>query len=189
MGGIFQHGFKVLIRGGILGVRWGEILLISSYTLPALGRVGGKNVNKLADLNAAVSSPGPDSKGQKVAQKMNSKLRKTFEICPRLQNAFIKLPTIALASTSLTVPSVSRRMRAMTASSSTGWSAHVEYTMRPPTSSSSRPRRAMRYCRVFNSHISEVSGILELGNVWIFVQLTFSPHWPMNQLNKNPNIA
>ena len=36
---------------------------------------------------------------------------------------------------------------------------------------------------------SEVSGILELGNVWVFVQLIFGPHWPMNQLNKNPNIA
>ena len=37
--------------------------------------------------------------------------------------------------------------------------------------------------------LSEVSGILELGNVWVFVQLIFGPHWPMNQLNKNPNIA
>ena len=31
--------------------------------------------------------------------------------------------------------------------------------------------------------------ILELGNVWIFVQLIFGPHWPMNQLNKNPDIV
>ena len=37
--------------------------------------------------------------------------------------------------------------------------------------------------------LTEVSGILELGNVWVFVQLLFGPHWPMNQLNKNPNIA
>ena len=36
---------------------------------------------------------------------------------------------------------------------------------------------------------SEVSGILELGNVWGFVQLIFGPHWPMNQLNNNPNIT
>ena len=36
---------------------------------------------------------------------------------------------------------------------------------------------------------AEVSGILELGNVWVFVQLIVGPHWPMNQLNKNPNIA
>ena len=35
----------------------------------------------------------------------------------------------------------------------------------------------------------EVSGFLELSNVWVFVQLFFCPHWPMNQLNKNPNIA
>ena len=47
----------VINRGGILGVRCGEILLISSYTLTALGRVSAKNVNKLTDLNAAVSSP------------------------------------------------------------------------------------------------------------------------------------
>ena len=45
-------------RGGILGVRCGDNLLISSYTLPALGRVSAKNVNKLTDLNAAVSIPG-----------------------------------------------------------------------------------------------------------------------------------
>ena len=36
---------------------------------------------------------------------------------------------------------------------------------------------------------AEVSAILELGNVWVFEQLIFGPHWPMNQLNKNPNIA
>ena len=30
----------------------------------------------------------------------------------------------------------------------------------------------------------EVSGILELNNVWVFVQLIFGPHWPMNQLRK-----
>ena len=28
-----------------------------------------------------------------------------------------------------------------------------------------------------------------LGNVWVFVQLIFGPPLPMNQLNKNPNIA
>ena len=44
-------------RGKILGIRCGEILLISSYTLPAIGRVSAKNVNKLTDPNAAVSSP------------------------------------------------------------------------------------------------------------------------------------
>ena len=27
------------------------------------------------------------------------------------------------------------------------------------------------------------------GNVLVFVQLIFGPHWPMNQLNKNQNIA
>ena len=32
-------------------------------------------------------------------------------------------------------------------------------------------------------------GILEWGNVWVFVQLIFGPHWNLNQLNKNPNIA
>ena len=47
-----------LTRGGILGVRCGEIMLISSSILPGLGRVNSKNVNKLTDLNAAVSSPG-----------------------------------------------------------------------------------------------------------------------------------
>ena len=29
---------------------------------------------------------------------------------------------------------------------------------------------------------------MELGNVWVCVQLNFCPHWPMNQLNKNPRI-
>ena len=37
--------------------------------------------------------------------------------------------------------------------------------------------------------LTEVSGMLELSNVWVFVQLLFGPHWPMNQLNKNQNIA
>ena len=44
----------VLGRGAILGVGCGEILWIS---LPGLGRVNAKNVNKLTDLNTAVSSP------------------------------------------------------------------------------------------------------------------------------------
>ena len=47
----------VTTRGGILGVRCSEILLISSSTLPGLGRVSAKNINKLTDFNAAVSSP------------------------------------------------------------------------------------------------------------------------------------
>ena len=46
-----------MIRGGILGVRCGEILLISSSTLPGLGRVSAKTVNIITNLNAAVSSP------------------------------------------------------------------------------------------------------------------------------------
>ena len=40
-----------------MGVRCREHLLISSSTLPGLGRVSAKNVNKLTDFNAAVSSP------------------------------------------------------------------------------------------------------------------------------------
>ena len=36
---------------------------------------------------------------------------------------------------------------------------------------------------------TEASGILELGNVWGFVQLIFGPCWPMNKLNKNQNIT
>ena len=43
--------------------------------------------------------------------------------------------------------------------------------------------------RICSRLSAEVSGILEFGNVWVFVQLIFGPHWPMNQLNKNPNIA
>ena len=35
----------------------------------------------------------------------------------------------------------------------------------------------------------ELTGSLKLGNVWVFVWLIFCPRWPMNQLNKNPNIA
>ena len=35
----------------------------------------------------------------------------------------------------------------------------------------------------------EVSGILELGNVWAFVQLIHRPIRTNNQLYKNPNIA
>ena len=41
----------------------------------------------------------------------------------------------------------------------------------------------------FYECIPEVSEKLELCNVGVFVQLIFYPHWPMNQLNKNPNIA
>ena len=36
---------------------------------------------------------------------------------------------------------------------------------------------------------SEVSGILELGNVGVFVQLIHRPMRTKNQLYKNPNIA
>ena len=35
---------------------------------------------------------------------------------------------------------------------------------------------------------TKLIGSLELGNVWVLVQLIFGPSWPMNQLNKNPNI-
>ena len=37
--------------------------------------------------------------------------------------------------------------------------------------------------------VDEVSGILELGNVWVFVQLIHRPMRTKNQLYKNPNIA
>ena len=36
---------------------------------------------------------------------------------------------------------------------------------------------------------SEIMESLKLGSVWVFVQLILGPRWPMNQLNKNPNIA
>ena len=39
------------------------------------------------------------------------------------------------------------------------------------------------------SDIPELLGSLKLGNVRVFVQLIFGPCWPMNQINKNPNIA
>ena len=52
---ISKDGF--IIRGGILGVRCGEIWLISSSTLPGLGNVSAKNVNKPTDFNTAVASP------------------------------------------------------------------------------------------------------------------------------------
>ena len=52
-GGLFCD----MTRGGILGIKSVEILLISSSTLPGLGRVSAKNVNKLTDFNAAVSNP------------------------------------------------------------------------------------------------------------------------------------
>ena len=35
----------------------------------------------------------------------------------------------------------------------------------------------------------ELIASLKLGNVWVFVQLIFGTHWPLNQLNKIPNIA
>ena len=35
----------------------------------------------------------------------------------------------------------------------------------------------------------QLIGSLKLGNVWDFVQLIFFSSWPMNQLNKNINIA
>ena len=34
----------------------------------------------------------------------------------------------------------------------------------------------------------ELIGSLKLGIVWVFVQLIFSPHWTMNQMNINPII-
>ena len=37
--------------------------------------------------------------------------------------------------------------------------------------------------------LTELIGSLKLGNVWVFVQLVFCPRWPMNQVNKNPNIS
>ena len=37
--------------------------------------------------------------------------------------------------------------------------------------------------------IPELIGSLKLDNVAVFVQQIFGPHWPMNQLNKNPNIV
>ena len=40
-----------------------------------------------------------------------------------------------------------------------------------------------------DSWSSELIGCLELGNVWGLVQLISIPSWPINQLNKNPNIA
>ena len=33
---------------------------------------------------------------------------------------------------------------------------------------------------------SELIGSLNLGNVWVFVQLIFGPNWPTNQQNKTP---
>ena len=32
-------------------------------------------------------------------------------------------------------------------------------------------------------------GKSQVRQCWVFVQLIFCPCWPMNQLNKNPNIA
>ena len=44
--------------------------------------------------------------------------------------------------------------------------------------------------RLHSNHYSpEVSGILELGNVWVFVQLIHRPMMTKNQLLKNPYIA
>ena len=60
-------------RGEVLGVRCGEMLLISSSTLPGLGRGSAKNVNKLMDFNAAVSSPayeGPELKFKTSAENL-----------------------------------------------------------------------------------------------------------------------
>ena len=37
--------------------------------------------------------------------------------------------------------------------------------------------------------LPELIGSLKLGNVWDLVQLIFGPRCPMNQLNKNSNIA
>ena len=36
---------------------------------------------------------------------------------------------------------------------------------------------------------ADLIGSLKLDNIWGFVQLIFGPHWPMNQLNENPNIS
>ena len=36
---------------------------------------------------------------------------------------------------------------------------------------------------------AELIGSLKLGTVWVFVRLIFGPRWPMNQMNKNPNIS
>ena len=63
------------------------------------------------------------------------------------------------------------------------------------------PRKGLRDRRVLQQRLTpelrasdcvrcaEVSGILELGNVWIFVQLILVLICILNQLNKNPNIV
>ena len=54
----FSSRIFVMARGGIFGVMCGEILLISSSTLPGLGTVSSKNVDKHTDFNTAVATPG-----------------------------------------------------------------------------------------------------------------------------------
>ena len=43
--------------------------------------------------------------------------------------------------------------------------------------------------RITNQSVTELIGSLKLVNVLVFVQLIFDTGWPMNQMNKNPNIS
>ena len=68
----------------------GEILLISSSTLPGLGRVSAKNVNKPTDFNTAVSSPD-DGTGWALCHLAHGELVRLFhephtglDDCPRM---------------------------------------------------------------------------------------------------------
>ena len=69
---------STITRGGILGVRWGDIWLISSSTLPGLGRVSAKHSNKLTDFNAAVSSPDYHPNFSTVTKPQSTFLRLSY---------------------------------------------------------------------------------------------------------------
>ena len=51
------------------------------------------------------------------------------------------------------------------------------------------PHNLAFYGNLTDESQPELIGSLKLVNVWVFVQLSFGPLWPMNQLSINPNIA
>ena len=55
--------------------------------------------------------------------------------------------------------------------------------------SPAKPKELRTYDTFRWAYSTELIESIKLGNIWVFVRLIFGPCWPMNQLNKNPNIT
>ena len=80
-------------------------------------------------------------------------------------------------------PCMQRRGRRHKATTAVLPSFLTEISQSPPAEGRCACHVRSREC------LAEVVKSLKLGNVWVFVQLIFGPRCPMNQLNRNPNIA